>query len=90
VNRTFIGAWIVGQFQSLAENIPIHSNRPFGQDSHTRGMATKRLPRPGDPIQLGKLVVDIGTGQIEDRLPEPLSCSTKNPSAVTLGRLGGK
>jgi hypothetical protein len=29
-------------------------------------MATKRLPRPRDPIQLGKLIVDIATGQVED------------------------
>jgi hypothetical protein len=27
-------------------------------------MATKRLKRPRDPIQLGKLIVDIATGQI--------------------------
>ena len=25
-------------------------------------MATKRLPRPRDPIQLGELMVDIATG----------------------------
>src|SRR3712207_2764735 len=30
-------------------------------------MATKRIPRPRDPLQLGKLVVDIATGQVEDR-----------------------
>ncbi len=30
-------------------------------------MATKRLPRPRDPLQLGKLIVDIATGQVEDR-----------------------
>lgn len=29
-------------------------------------MATKRIPRPRDPIQLGKLMVDIATGQVED------------------------
>lgn len=28
-------------------------------------MATKRLKRPRDPIQLGKLIVDIATGQVE-------------------------
>ena len=27
-------------------------------------MAQKRLKRPRDPIQLGKLVVDIATGQV--------------------------
>ena len=30
-------------------------------------MTTKRLPRPRDPIQLGKLIGDIATGQVEDR-----------------------
>lgn len=28
---------------------------------------TKRLKRPRDPIQLGELIVDIATGQVEDR-----------------------
>ena len=48
-------------------------------------MATKRLKRPRDPIQLGKLIVDIATGQIEDRVEDG-----KNPAAVELGRLGGR
>ena len=30
-------------------------------------MATKLLKRPRDPIQLGKLIVDIATGQVEER-----------------------
>jgi len=30
-------------------------------------MTTKRLKRPRDAIQLGKLIVEIATGQIEDR-----------------------
>jgi hypothetical protein len=33
----------------------------------------KRLKRPRDPIQLGKLIVDIATGQVEDRIEEPQS-----------------
>jgi hypothetical protein len=28
--------------------------------------ATKRTPRPRDPIQLGKLMVDIATGAVPD------------------------
>jgi hypothetical protein len=52
-------------------------------------MTTKRLPRPRDPIQLGKLMVDIATGQVEDRAPERTSDPTKNPAAVALGKLGG-
>ena len=52
-------------------------------------MATKRLPRPRDPLQLGKLIVDIATGQVEDRAPEPPSRG-KNPAAVALGKLGAE
>jgi hypothetical protein len=48
-------------------------------------MATKRLKRPRDPIQLGKLIVDIATGQVEDKAEDG-----RNPAAVELGSLGGK
>ena len=37
---------------------------------------TKRLKRPRDPVQLGKLIGDILTGQVEDRakpLPKALA-----------------
>jgi hypothetical protein len=47
-------------------------------------MATKRLKRPRDPIQLGKLIVDIATGVIEDRQQDE-----KDETAVSRGRLGG-
>jgi hypothetical protein len=30
-------------------------------------MTAKRLKRPRDPVQLGKLIGDILTGQVEDR-----------------------
>jgi hypothetical protein len=30
-------------------------------------MAERCLKRPRDPIQLGKLIADIATGQVEDR-----------------------
>jgi hypothetical protein len=48
-------------------------------------MATKRLKRPRDPIQLGKLIVDIATGQVEDK--EDLG--DKSEIAVARGRRGG-
>jgi len=48
-------------------------------------MTTKRLKRPRDPIQLGKLIVDIATGQVEDKIEDG-----KDPAAVARGRLGGK
>lgn len=47
-------------------------------------MATKRLPRPRDPAQLAKLIVDIATGEIEDRVEDG-----KNPLAVRRGEAGG-
>jgi hypothetical protein len=47
-------------------------------------MATKRLKRPRDPIQLGKLIVDIATGQLEDRVED-----IRDPAAVARGKTGG-
>jgi hypothetical protein len=44
--------------------------------------------RPRDPNQLGKMIVDISVGDIEDRLPTAEE-QGKNPAAVALGRLGG-
>jgi len=48
-------------------------------------MATKRLKRPRDPIQLGKLIVDIATGQVED-----CDNDDRNAHAAALGKKGGK
>ena len=50
-------------------------------------MATKPLKRPRDPIQLGKLIVDIATGQVEDLASESPR-DGKNPAAIALGKLG--
>lgn len=47
-------------------------------------MATKRLPRPRDPIQLGKLIVDIATGQVVDAVDDG-----KDQAARELGQRGG-
>jgi hypothetical protein len=44
--------------------------------------------RPRDPAQLAKLIVDIATGEVEDREPTPEE-QGKDPSAVALGRKGG-
>jgi hypothetical protein len=52
-------------------------------------MTDKRLHRPRDPIQLGKLIGDILTGQVEDRAPAPKQDPDKDPAAVALGRKGG-
>jgi hypothetical protein len=48
---------------------------------------SKHLKRPRDPSQLGKLIVDISVGEIEDQAaPSP----PKNEAAAELGRKGGK
>ena len=51
-------------------------------------MATNRLKRPRDPVQLGKLIGDILTGQVEDRAPTPEE-EGKDPAAVAMGKKGG-
>jgi len=48
-------------------------------------MATKRLPRPRDPAQLAKLIVDIATGEVEDSVEDG-----RDSAAAALGRKGGK
>ena len=48
----------------------------------------KGRKRPRDTNQLAKLMVDILTGQIEDRQPTPEE-QGKDPAAVERGRLGG-
>jgi hypothetical protein len=44
--------------------------------------------RPRDFSQAAKLVIDIATGQVEDRAPTPEE-QGKDPAAVALGRKGG-
>jgi hypothetical protein len=44
--------------------------------------------RPRDPNQLAKSIVDIATGQTEDRMPTPEERG-KDPAASALGRRGG-
>lgn len=47
-------------------------------------MAMKRTPRPRDPVQLGKLMVDIMTGQVPDAVDDG-----KDETATQRGREGG-
>lgn len=47
-------------------------------------MTMKRTPRPRDPIQLGKLMVDIATGQVPDAVDDG-----KDAGAVERGKAGG-
>lgn len=51
-------------------------------------MTAKRLKRLRDPVQLGKLIGDILTGQVEDRPPTPEE-QGKDSAAVKRGRAGG-
>src|SRR5438045_1783028 len=44
--------------------------------------------RPRDPAQLAKFIVDVATGEIEDRAPTPEE-QGKDPAAAALGRRGG-
>ncbi len=52
-------------------------------------MPEQRRKRPRDPAQLAKLMIDIATGQIEDRPPTPEE-QGKDSAAAALGRKGGK
>jgi hypothetical protein len=47
-------------------------------------VAVTRKKRPRDPVQLAKLIGDIATGQVEDRVEDK-----RDPAAVSLGRRGG-
>ncbi len=47
-------------------------------------MTMKRTPRPRDPIQLGKLMVDIAAGQVPDAVDDG-----KDEDASVRGRAGG-
>jgi hypothetical protein len=48
-------------------------------------MPDRSRKRPRDPNQLGKMIVDLATGEAEEADPD----EGKNPSAVELGRKGG-
>ena len=41
--------------------------------------------RPRDPAQLAKMIVDIATGEVEDKKPD----SKKDAAAAAMGRKGG-
>lgn len=48
----------------------------------------KKPKRPRDANQLARRIVDIATGDVEDREPTPEE-QGKDPAAVSLGRRGG-
>jgi hypothetical protein len=51
-------------------------------------MAPKHPKRPRDFSQAAKLVIDVATGQVEDRAPTPEE-QGKDSAAAALGRKGG-
>lgn len=51
-------------------------------------MTAPRRRRPRDPAQLAKLIVDIATGEVEDREPTPEERG-KDAAASAMGRKGG-
>ena len=55
---------------------------------HNEGM-TSHLKRLRDPSQLAKLMIDIASGEVEDREPIPAD-QRKNAGTAALGRLGRK
>ncbi len=57
----------------------------MAQAWHNLTMTSKRLTRPRDPVQLGKLVGDILTGQVQDSIADK-----KYAAAAELGSKGGK
>jgi len=80
-------AGVVPQFEfrrDIARVAPCRPGRAYSKDGHP-----SRPKRPRDPSQLGKLIVDISTGDVEDSLP-PTEDGTKTPEAVFLGTMGGR
>jgi hypothetical protein len=52
-------------------------------------MSTEHPKRPRDPNQWAKRMVDIVSGEVEDREPTPEE-QGKDPAAAALGSKGGK
>jgi hypothetical protein len=49
---------------------------------------TKHPKRPRDPAQLAKLMIDIASGDVEDREPTPNE-QGKSVSRIARGKIGG-
>lgn len=52
-------------------------------------MTENHPKRPRDTNQLAKFILDVATGEVDDRAPTPEE-QGKDPAAVSLGRKGGK
>jgi len=51
-------------------------------------MPENRRKRPRDPAQLAKLMIDIASGEVEDREPTPEERGV-DPAASAMGKKGG-
>lgn len=60
-------------------------DRDNPSDWYAPAMPDRSRSRPRDPNELGKLIVDLATGEAE----EPALDTDKNAAAVELGRRGG-
>jgi hypothetical protein len=49
-------------------------------------MARRRPPRPRDPSQLGKLIVDLSVGAAKDETPDAMP----DTPSIAFARLGGQ
>lgn len=67
--------------------IPLTRFRIGPADGIFPGMTVQRRKRPRDPAQLAKLIVDIATGEVEDR--NETRPQAKNAAAVARGKAGG-
>lgn len=56
------------------------------EQAHIEAMPRTRPPRPRDPNQLAKLIVDIATGEASDPAPAP----GKAPGRAIGGKAGGR
>jgi hypothetical protein len=75
-----IDGWVSLKFRALDAGFRIASPHAI-----LPRMATKRLPRPRDPAQLAKLIIDIAVGDVEDRMDDG-----RDSVAAEMGRRGGK
>lgn len=79
------GAEAIGLGSGSAE-----ARRDCQENSQRPGRPLNKPPkRPRDFSQAAKLVIDVATGQVEDREPTPQE-QGKDPAAAALGRKGGK
>jgi hypothetical protein len=63
--------------------------KPLGPSTDWLAQVTSPPKRPRDFSQAAKLVIDIASGQVEDREPTPEE-QGKDAQAVSLGQRGGK